>query len=243
MPELAFISQVVNGFRALLDNADTVFSSPRGAALVELILTTLSPVTHFLGSWLIACGTTDNARDRKLVTLAGVLPDVDGLGLVVDVAQSLITGKECTYRYYQTYHHLLAHGWLGALLISAVLACFARSRLRVLLICIAVYHLHFVCDLLGSRGPDPADLWPICYNEPLFRHPVIFWKHQWRLDGWQNRVITVTLFLTELWFCAKRGYSCVEVFSPKADRKFIEIIRKWRGLLTPVAPAKTAMDQ
>src|SRR6476620_9279939 len=113
----------------------------------------MSPVTHFLGSWLIACGTTDNARDRKLVTLAGVLPDVDGLGLVLDVAQSLTTGEECTYRYYQKYHHLLAHGWPAALLISSILTCFARKHLRVMLICVAIYHLHFVCDLLGSRGP------------------------------------------------------------------------------------------
>lgn len=202
----------------------------------------MSPVTHFLGSWLIACAATDNARDRKLVTLAGVLPDVDGLGLVVDVAQSLISGKECTYHYYQKYHHYLAHGWPAALLISTVLACFARKHLRTALLCVALYHLHFLCDLLGSRGPDPGDLWPICYNEPLFRHPVIFWKHQWRLDGWQNRLITVSLFLTDLWCCAKRGYSCVEVFSSKADRKFIAVIRKWRGLPGSNDPTKSEVE-
>jgi hypothetical protein len=84
--------------------------------------------------------------------------------------------------------------------------------------------------------------WPICYNEPLFRHPIIFWKHQWRLDGWQNRVITVALFLTELWFCAKRGYSCVEVFSAKADRSFIEIMRKWRRTYFRSEMAKTAIE-
>jgi hypothetical protein len=190
----------------------------------------VSPVTHFLGSWLIACAATDNPRDRKLVTLAGVLPDVDGLGLIVDVAQSLISGKECTFHYYQKYHHILAHGWPGAVVICAILACFARNRVRVALLCLALFHLHFICDLIGSRGPTPGDLWPICYNEPLFRRPIIFWKYQWRLDGWQNRVITVTLFAAELWSCARRNFSCVEFFSARADRTFVSTIRKWQGL-------------
>ncbi|MEI6197851.1 MAG: H-X9-DG-CTERM domain-containing protein [Verrucomicrobiota bacterium] len=40
----------------------------------------MSPFAHLIGSWLVASVTTNNPRDRKLVTLAGVLPDVDGLG-------------------------------------------------------------------------------------------------------------------------------------------------------------------
>src|SRR5664279_4663721 len=44
----------------------------------------VSPETHLLASWIIAAKTTDNPRDCRLVTLAGILPDVDGLGLIVD---------------------------------------------------------------------------------------------------------------------------------------------------------------
>jgi hypothetical protein len=36
-------------------------------------------------SWVIAAKTTDNPRDCRLVTLAGILPDLDGLGLIPDV--------------------------------------------------------------------------------------------------------------------------------------------------------------
>jgi hypothetical protein len=188
----------------------------------------MSPLTHFLGSWLIAAATTNNPRDRKLVTLAGVLPDVDGLGLVVDVAKSLTSGQENTFHHYQHYHHYLMHGWPGALLAAAVLAGFARQRWRVALLCLLTFHLHLVCDLIGSRGPSPWDLWPISYGEPLFRHPVFLWKRQWRLDGWQNRIICVTLFGTELWLSARRGYSCLEVFSRKADAVFVSVLQKWR---------------
>lgn len=67
----------------------------------------MSPVTHFIGSWLVAAAALDHPRDRRLVTLAGVLPDLDGLGLVLDAAQSLVTGQEMTFNHYHKYHHLL----------------------------------------------------------------------------------------------------------------------------------------
>ena len=66
----------------------------------------MSPGAHFIGSLLVASVTTDSPRDRRLVTLAGILPDLDGLGMVVDVAKSLISGQETTFHYYQKFHHL-----------------------------------------------------------------------------------------------------------------------------------------
>ena len=187
----------------------------------------MSPLTHLIGSWLIASATTDNPRDRKLVTLAGVLPDADGLGAVADVVGSFISGKECTFYYYQTYHHVLLHGWPGAVAVSGFLALFAKQKWRVLALCLLTFHLHLLCDLIGSRGPDAGDLWPICYSEPLFRHPIWFWKHQWRLDGWQNKSIFIALFVTALWLAVKRGYSFVEVISSRLDSIFVGVLRKW----------------
>ena len=66
--------------------------------------------------------TTDNPRDRKLVTLAGILPDVDGLGMLADIAVQRCPAKEISFQYYQNYHHLLLHGWPGAIPVVAVLA-------------------------------------------------------------------------------------------------------------------------
>jgi len=112
-----------------------------------------------------------------------------------------------------------------------VLACFARHRWRVLAGGLITFHLHLLCDLLGSRGPSPADLWPICYSEPLFRNPVWFWKGQWRLDGWQNTSIFVMVFMLALWVAVMRGHSFVGVFSQRADAVFVRVLRKWRDQL------------
>ena len=189
----------------------------------------MSPFAHLVGSWLVASATTNNPRDRKLVTLAGVLPDVDGLGVVVDVVGSLISGKENTFHYYQQYHHILLHGWPGAVAVSILLMLFARQRRPVLLLCLLTFHLHLLCDLVGSRGPTVGDLWPICYSEPIFRHPIWFWKGQWKLDGWQNQTIFATLLATSIWLAVKRGYSFVEVVSERADKVFVQVLRQWFG--------------
>lgn len=144
----------------------------------------MSPLTHFLGSWLIATATTQSPRDRPLITLAGMLPDLAGLGLWADVAQAAATSGETTYHYYHCFHHLLLHGWPDALLVTTVLASLARDRWHTAGWVFLTFHPYLLCDLLDSRGPSSADLWPICYSEPLFRHPIWIWRGQWKLDSW-----------------------------------------------------------
>ena len=45
----------------------------------------MSPITHFLVGWLSANSSELNPRERACVTLAGIIPDVEGLGLVAEV--------------------------------------------------------------------------------------------------------------------------------------------------------------
>lgn len=191
----------------------------------------MSPETHLLASWIIAAKTTDNPRDCRLVTLAGILPDLDGLGLIVDLVREALHLRGT--QLYAQYHHYLLHGILGGVVIAGLLACFARQRLRVALLALLVFHLHLLCDLAGSRGPSPTDLWPIFYFGPLTKDPMWLWKGQWRLDSWFNRYFTVALFLWALWLPIKLGYSVVGVFSRRADQVFVGVLRKWHAALKP----------
>ena len=186
----------------------------------------MSPITHFLASWIVAAKTTDNPRDCRLVTLAGLAPDLDGLGLAADVIKNTINHTQ-TYDYYQTYHHSLLHGIAGAVAIAVILAAFGRQRWRVLVFALFTFHLHLLCDLLGSRGPEAGDLWPIFYFGPFSNYPMWLWRGQWKLDGWQNQLISVTLLAWCFRLAIVQGRSFVAVVSPRADAVFVSTLRKW----------------
>jgi inner membrane protein len=180
---------------------------------------------------VVAAVLTDNPRDRRLVTLAGVLPDLDGLGLLIDLPNRLLERPETSY--YAQYHHFLLHGFFGALALAGLAALLARRRGRVALAALVAVHLHLLCDLAGSRGPSPSDLWPVYYFAPFTTHPMWVWQGQWRLDGWINRVISVVLLGWAMALAVRRGDSFVGVFSPRADAVFVGVLQKWHRNLWP----------
>ena len=187
----------------------------------------MNPETHLLASWVIGAIATDNERDCRLVALAGFLPDLDGLGLLVDAANRALGGRKTFF--YEHYHHYLLHGLVGGILLTMLLTYFSRRKWRVALLTFLVFHLHLLCDLVGSRGPDPVDLWPLFYFGPFTKDPMWIWKGQWPLDAWPNRLLTVALFAWALWLAVGRGYSFVGVFSRRLDKVFVEVLRKWHA--------------
>ena len=190
----------------------------------------MNPETHLLASWIIGAKTTDNERDCRLVALAGILPDADGLGLIADGLARAFGWKK-TFLYLD-YHHYLLHGAFGAVLITGLLVLFARQKLRVALLCLAVFHLHLLGDLVGSRGPSAADLWPVFYLGPFTKDPMWIWKGQLPLDHWFNRYLSAALLGWALWLAVQRGYSFVGVFSRRLDRVFVGVLTKWHLNLT-----------
>jgi inner membrane protein len=197
----------------------------------------MNPLTHLLASWIIAAKTTDNLRDRRLVTLAGVAPDLDGLGIVIDYAKGAYTSGK--FHYYPLYHHFWTHGLPAALVCSLLMALLARRRWRVFWLAFLTFHLHLLCDLVGSRGPDPVDLWPIFYFAPLRQHPMWMWKYQWPLNGWQNWVITTMLYVWALFIAVKKGDSFVGVINRRWDRVFVGVLQRWHARFWPMVSSSS----
>ena len=164
-------------------------------------------------------------RDRNLAMWCGVLPDLDGLGVMVDIGNEWL-GRPDTF-FYSEYHHFLSHGLPAALLLPALACLCARERWKVFLWGFFLVHLHLLCDLIGSHGPALTDLWPIYYLAPLSRHPMLVWAGQWRLDGWQNLLLTAVLLVLVLRRGARRGDSPVGLFHQAADRAVVRVLRKW----------------
>jgi inner membrane protein len=186
----------------------------------------MSPETHVLLSWIVAAKTTDNPRDCRLVALAGVLPDADGLGIFVDWTRAALGHPGPSL--YQQYHHFLLHGAFGAAVIAGLLTCFAKNCGKVALLALLTFHLHLFCDYIGSRGPSPADIWPICYLEPFRRLPIWMWRGQWQLDGWQNKLVFLVVFVWAWRMTLVLGHSVVGVFNRRADAVFVRVVRGWQ---------------
>jgi hypothetical protein len=54
-----------------------------------------------------------------------------------------------------------------------------------------------------------------------------FWRGQWALDSWPNRLLAVALLASTLWFAVRQGHSVVGVFSRRADEVFVRVLRGW----------------
>ena len=157
-------------------------------------------------AWLAAQKLKDR-RDRLLVTLGGVLPDLDGL--------TLLAGEDA----YGKWHHVLTHGALSAVIIAGVLTVFARQRLAVFGLSLATFHLHLLCDLAGS-GPG----WPIFYLWP-FSSAELMWSGQWDLASWQNSLIGLAATLGVLACAMPLGRTMLELFSLQLDAKVVATLR------------------
>jgi inner membrane protein len=189
----------------------------------------MNPITHFLASWSLADVLRLRARDQALATWCGVLPDADGLGVLVDGANRLL-GHPGTW-YYGQYHHVLLHGLFAAVCIPLVLAFFAVNRLRMFTVGFLAVHLHFLCDIVGARGPTTDDIWALPYLAPFSAQLTVQWSGQWPLNAWPNIVFTLLLIAFAFYRAIGSGYSPVGIFSARADRVFVETVRnRWRTL-------------
>lgn len=167
----------------------------------------MNPIVHAELSWLVGARLVSR-RDRVLVTLDGVLPDLDGL--------TLLAGEEA----YGRYHHVLTHGLVSAVACAAVLGALADRRALVAAASLVAFHLHLLCDLAGS-GPG----WPITYLAPFSMHETM-WSGQWDLASWQNTLIGLAATLAVLWCALPLGRTALEVLSLKADGAVVTTLRR-----------------
>lgn len=184
----------------------------------------MNPITHLLTGWCLAELVLPQRpmRDKALVTLAAVAPDIDGLGAVAELATR---NTSHPLLWWTEYHHVLAHNLLFATAFSAAAAMITRRpRLPVAVCAFLAVHLHIVGDILGSRGPDGFN-WPIPYLYPFLTWPQLAWSGQWRLNAWPNVAITLALLAASFILAWRRGYSVVGIFSRRGDRAFVGALR------------------
>src|SRR5262245_27689749 len=176
----------------------------------------MAPGTHALIGWWTANVLPLSRRDRFLVFLGGVLPDLDGLGLVYSLEA------------YFTYHHVLGHNLVGCVMWTALVAVAARERLRCATLTALHWHLHLACDYFGSRGPMDTPPWVLPYLFPLvggwsgetFVGPRWYWNPwQWPLNGWPNLLITLGALAGWVYIAVRLDRTWFEFVWLKFDRE------------------------
>jgi inner membrane protein len=185
------------------------------------------PLTHTLIGWTLAHAVPLTRRDRALVTLAGVIPDVDGLGLVAEI---LTRNRPHPLLWWSAYHHVLAHHVGAALVIAGIVACLARRRWVCTALAVVSFHLHLLADLVGARGPD-GNQWPIPYLSPFSDAWQLTWSGQWALNAWPNLFLTGLLLALTGYLAWKRGYSPLELISQRANIALVGVL--WDRFGTP----------
>lgn len=181
----------------------------------------MSPITHFLTGWMVANLANLDRKDRAIVTLACVVPDIDGLGIIPEL---LTRNSSHPLLWFTLYHHSL-HTLAFALVVAVVSFVLASHRWKVAWLALVSFHLHLLEDLAGSRGPDGYQ-WPIPYLAPFSSSLQLAWQEQWRLNSWPNVAITGVLLAITLWLAWRRGFSPLEMVSTRADAALITALRQ-----------------
>ena len=180
--------------------------------------------THLMLSWVVG-HRLEARRDRRLVAWAGVASDLDGL--------SILAGVDA----YGRWHHVLTHGLLAGLLISLVFTYYAKDRVKVWWLTLGVFHLHLLCDFLGS-GID----WPIQYFWP-FSDTFYSTPYGWELDSWQNWIAGVALLLVCGRLAIRSGHSVAETVLPTVgDQAVVAALRQRFAPAAPLYIARPGSD-
>ena len=181
----------------------------------------MNPISHLLTGWLVANTVPLNHRERAVVTLASVAPDIDGIGIV---AEMFTRNSEQPLTWWSDYHHVLGHNLAFGLMLAVGSFLLATKRWKTAILACLSFHLHLLCDLTGGRGPEGYQ-WPIPYLFPFSKVWQWTWNGQWELNAWPNFAITGIVLMITIYLAWKRGYSPLEMVSASADHTFVETLR------------------
>lgn len=185
----------------------------------------MNPVTHFFTGWLVAeAGGLDKKRERAAVTVAAIVPDIDGLGII---AEKLTADSDQPMLWWTEYHHVIGHN-LGFGLLAAACVFGVTRRKTVAGLALLAFHVHLLCDIAGARGPEGFQ-WPIPYLLPFSDALQLVWSGQWALNAWPNIFITAVALCITFFLAWRRGHSPLEMISASADRAFVTTLRNRFG--------------
>jgi membrane-bound metal-dependent hydrolase YbcI (DUF457 family) len=176
---------------------------------------------HLAIGWLIGERAGLAARrDRRLVGLAGLVPDVD---VLVYPLAYLWYGADIdrAYAVYALVHHRYTHGIVFAALcmLGAWAVATPAVRGKVALLTLLAIAAHIAGDVIGS-GPG----WPVHPLWPASDLALgVSWS--WNASDWRNIALSAAAIALTLGYARRRGFSPLECFSYRADDWLATVVR------------------
>jgi inner membrane protein len=181
----------------------------------------MNPITHGLIGWSTAhLAPGLSCRDLAFIVAAALAPDLDGLGIVAELATR---SSERPLLWWSEYHHTFGHNLPFAVALSGAAWLVTRRAVVALLVFLNV-HLHLLGDLVGARGPDGSQ-WPIPYLWPFSESPQLTVSWQWALNAWPNLLISLLLLAHLFWLAWARGVSPLGLVSTRANAALVKALR------------------
>ena len=171
---------------------------------------------HLFLSYLLPWRAAPERRDRAIVALAGIAPDVDAPVL-------LLMGKEA----FVEHHHDWTHHLAGAALAAAAGLAFGKRRATAAAFAAAAWCGHLLLDMVGAgdRNPGEPYQYPLPLLCPFSNRPFDPLPFSWPLASWQNAVVMAVATALMARLAVVEGRTVLEVFSLRADRAVVTAIR------------------
>lgn len=186
-------------------------------------------ITHVLMGWVASTVPDFEPRDRALVTAAAFAPDLDGIGIIAELATK---NSADPLWWWTEYHHVLGHNLVAGIVLCGVAFSLAKRKMVTALMVFGIFHLHLLGDLMGSRAPDGYD-WPIPYRLPFNDAFHISWSGQWALNAWPNMAFTIFLLVITFYLAWLHGFSVLERVSKRLERILVATLRQRFGEPVP----------
>lgn len=171
---------------------------------------------HLFLSYALPWRTDLARRDRILVTLAGIAPDID--------APILLPFGE---RAFTDHHHAFTHHLAGAALAAGAGFLLGRRKAEAAALAAAAWCGHLLLDMVGAgeRFADGSFAYPLPLLRPFSARPFDPFPFAWPLASWQNAVVMAAAVVLVGRLAVVEGRTVLEVFSLPLDAAVVGAIR------------------
>lgn len=164
----------------------------------------MSPIVHGMVAWLVAMLFAKQVNDRRLITIAGVVLDIDGIFILFNHSS------------YVEFHHTFGHSFVFGILVAITACALSVDRVKVFFGALAAFSLHLAADILVTN-------WSVSVLYPI---------SDYRLAVGQDPFIVAIIYPATFFVCLglilfiayRKGFSPIEFVSEKLDRLLISAL-------------------